>query len=83
MLSFCSSEEEKPEKLLTVNLNITELFGKICLIHQVLKSQYPKKPADNWLIMRSEIQINLLLMKTGDTVIKVLKIHFMHISFAS
>lgn len=31
------------------------------------------KNAGSRLIMRSEIQINLLLMKTGGTVIKVLK----------
>lgn len=31
------------------------------------------KNAGSLLIMRSEIQINLLLMKTGGTVIKVLK----------
>lgn len=43
------------------------------MTHSSWKSQEPIKNAGNLLIMRSEIQINLLLMKTGSTVIKVLK----------
>lgn len=43
MLSFSSSEEKKPEKLLKTNLNIIELFSKSSLIYKVLKSHYAEK----------------------------------------
>ena len=44
-------------------------------LHDTLKLEITgtNKNAGSLLIMRSEIQINLLLMKTGGTVIKVLK----------
>lgn len=47
MLSFSSLKEEKPEKLLKTNLNITELVSKISQIYKVLKSQYSEKNTDN------------------------------------
>lgn len=54
--------------------NKSQSLYKIYL-HDILKMEITgtNKNSGSLLIMRSEIQINLLLMKTGGTVIKVLK----------